>query len=282
VGIYYSPPDWYYHRNYTSFHYGSDDTTRFPGRVHYGLRHEPISELPPEPEGFDEEFRAYARNQIVELLTSYGRVDMLFFDGGPEVISIDEIRSYQPGIVINPRMHGHGDYETPECSHPATRPRGWWERCDIWNLGGWGYAGEKYRSTANMLSILAETRAWGGNLLMNCAPRPTGEMPDLYYARLAELKAWLGHSGEAVFDTQGGPWPEQCDVPLTVRNNTWYLHFTTPTQHEAHVSCAAKPAHVKLLRTGQSVPFACAAGTLTISLPQSMRTDLDDVVSIIW
>lgn len=282
AGIYYSPPDWYYHREYMSFHYGSGADPRFPGRKHYGLRHEPMDELPPEPEGFDEEYRAYVRGQIVELLTGYGKLDLLFFDGGPPVISLDEIRSFQPSIVVNPRMHGHGDYETPECSRPDTRPKGWWERCDIWNLGGWGYAGEGYRPTADVLTILAETRSWGGNLLINCAPRPTGEMPDLYYARLSELKAWLEHSGEAVFDTNGGPWPEQSNVPVTVRANTWYLHFTTAKIQDACVADVENPVEVKILRTGEAVPFSYKGRQLTVSLPQSMRTSLDDVVALTW
>jgi alpha-L-fucosidase len=282
AGIYYSPPDWYYHREYMSFHYGSGGDARFPGRKHFGLRHELIEELPSPPEGFDEEYRAYVRGQIVELLTGYGKLDLLFFDGGPEVISIDEIRSFQPSIVVNPRMHGQGDYETPEGQRPDPRPEGWWERCDIWNIGGWGYAGEGYKPTADILTILAETRSWGGNLLINCAPRPTGEMPDLYYARLSELKAWLEHSGEAVFETDGGPWPEQSNVPVTVRENIWYLHFSVAKVQEACVTGVENPVEVKLLRTGEAVPFHYEKRQLIVSLPQSMLTDLDDVVAVTW
>jgi alpha-L-fucosidase len=282
VGLYYSPPDWYYHRQYMSFRFGSDDQARFPGRKHYGLRHEPIDRLPPEPAGFDEAYRAYVRGQVVELLTSYGRIDVLFFDGGPPVISIDEIRTLQPGIVVNPRMHGQGDYETPECRPPAARPQGWWERCDIWNRGGWGYASEDYKPTAEVLAILAETRAWGGNLLINCGPRPTGEMPDLYYARLRELKAWCEHSGEAVFDTQGGLWPERSNVPVTVKAKAWYLHFIGSRVQAAQVTDVDRPAEAKLLRTGEAVPFGHQDRRLNVMLPQSGRTGLDDVVKVTW
>ena len=54
VGLYYSPPDWYWHRHHMSFRYGS---TGQPGREHFGLRHEPIGQIPPEPPGFDQEYR---------------------------------------------------------------------------------------------------------------------------------------------------------------------------------------------------------------------------------
>lgn len=287
VGLYYSPPDWYYYRKYRSFRFGSVDNAVAPDLKHYNVRNEPIDKLPLKPEGFDDEYQAYLRGQIVELLTGYGRIDVLFFDadladGDPIVISIDEIRSFQPGIVVNPRMHGHGDYETPECKSPDKRPMGWWERCDTWNHGGWGYTCEIYRPTADVLAILSETRAWGGNLLINCAPRPNGEMPDIYYSRLAELKAWVGHSGESVFGADAGPWPEQSNVPITVRADTWYLHFTPEKVQDAILTRVKKPAAVKLLRTGEPVPFNFTKDRLTIPLPPTMRSGFDDVVAITW
>ena len=292
VGLYYSPPDWYFNRKYMSFHYGSGGGGEFQGREHYGLRHEPIGKLPLKPETFRSEFRDYVRGQIAELLTGYGKVDVLFFDGSPEsppFMTLDEVRAFQPGVVINPRLHGYGDYETPECAPPAKRPAGWWERCDVWNQGGWGYAGEGYHPTPFMIGLLVMTRAWGGNLLINCAPRPTGEMPDLYYSRLSEVKAWMAHSRESVFDTRGGPWPEECNVPVTIGPNAWYLHFTPrdlnwmiPYTEEARVLHVQKPSSVRLLRTGEAIPFRHEAGTLTVSLPPAVRTDTDDVVAVAW
>jgi len=201
VGFYYSPPDWYYNRNYMSFHYGSGDETGYPGRKHYNMRHEVIDTIPPKPEGFDDDYKAYIHKQVIEILTNYGKIDVLWFDGGPEAISFDEIRNLQPGIVVNPRMHGYGDFQTPECEMPESRIEGWWELCDILPNGGWGYdkGHEDYKSLDWLLSRFTKVREWGGNYLVNVGPRPTGEMPDVYYQRMGELKEWMKHNSESVF-----------------------------------------------------------------------------------
>ncbi len=108
----------------------------------------------------------FNRGQVEELLTRYGKIDLIWFDGGPPAITIGRIRELQPGIVINPRMHGRGDFQTPEVHFPKERPKGWWELCAIWDSGGWGYtAKENYRSTASVLAEFVRVRAWGGNYL---------------------------------------------------------------------------------------------------------------------
>ncbi len=185
VGLYYSPPDWYWNRHHMSFNY------RGPA---LGLDLQPCT-VAPEPEGWQERYRAYVRAQIIELLTRYHPVDLLWFDGGPPVMSIDEIRRYNPAIVINPRMHGYGDYKTAECKMPEAALAGWWELCEIWPECGWGYAhrgGERYRSLDWMLPRLGQVRRWGGNYLINVAPRPDGTLPDAYYQRMQELIALGG------------------------------------------------------------------------------------------
>ena len=149
VGLYYSPPDWHFNRSVMSFHYGSGDPARFPGRPHFGLDHEAVAALPSPSAEHARAYHAYVRAQVEELLTRFGHIDILWFDGPPAVIGIDEIRELQPGIVVNPRMHGAGDYLTPECEMPAERPSGWWELCEILPDGsGWGYQrGAPYRSS---------------------------------------------------------------------------------------------------------------------------------------
>jgi alpha-L-fucosidase len=283
VGLYYSPPDWYYHRHYMSFHYGSGDEQRFPGRVHYGLRHEPLASLPPKPAGFDEAYRAYVRGHVEELLTRYGQIDLLWFDGGPAVISMEEIRALQPGIVVNNRMHGYGDFFTPECRMPEAPLEGWWELCEIWPEGPWGYVkSESYKSTGWMLSRLAQVRSWGGNYLINVGPRPDGEMPTTYYQRMAELAAWMAHSSESLLDTAPGPFPQQCDVPVTTRGKTWYLHILPEREAPVQLREISRPTSVKALRTGQDLPYAFYGGTLMVDVSGPWRTPLDDVVAVRW
>ena len=227
VGFYYSPDGWYENRDYMSFSYRS---TGRGERPHRGLDHE-IMDLPEKPEGWRERINSVAAGQIRELLTNYGPIDLLWFSGGPEVISIEELRRLQPGMVLNSRMHGYGDFDTPEGIMPYDRPAGdiWWERCDMWDPPGWGFhTMQKIRSTGWILSLLAEVRSWQGNLLVSWAPGPDGNMTGEYYARLAELERWMEHSGESIYGCGGGPYPENCNVPATARDNVIFLHFTSP------------------------------------------------------
>lgn len=284
VGLYYSPPDWYFNRHYISFHFGSGDQQRFPDRQHFDMRHQPIDEIPHPPAGFQQDYEAYIHGQVVELLTRYGQIDLLWFDGGPEAISIEEIRALQPGIVINPRMHKQGDFKTPECRMPDGPLDGWWELCDIWPFGSWGYDRnhEEYKSLGWMLSRLTRVRGWGGNYLINVGPRPTGEMPDVYYLRLSELGAWMQHSGESVFGVQPGPHPEQSNVPVTVRGNRWYLHCSPGFETPIVLKGVAAPRSVVLLRTGDVLKADYGRDIASIIVPPELRTRDVDVVAVDW
>lgn len=188
VGLYYSPPDWYWNRQYMSFNYESYANGRSSDRPEFGLRHEPTT-IPPKPKGWEERYQDYIREQVVELLMRYNP-DILWFDGGPAVMSIADIRRFNPGIVVNPRMHGYGDFKTPECAMPDGPIDDWWELCEIWPESGWGYeakGGERFRSLDWFLGRLRQVRKWNGNYLINIGPRPNGSLPDAYYERIAEL-----------------------------------------------------------------------------------------------
>ena len=235
VGLYYSPGDWYYERNYRSFNYKGEPL---------GLKHEPV-ERPPMPEELRAGFGPYVLAQIKELLTWYGKIDVLWFDGGPNVISIPEIRELQPWIVVNPRMHGSGDFETPEWEFPG-RMDGWWENCVGWG-GGWAYkSDERYKSTSWALTRLAKCRGFGGNLLLNVGPRPNGELPDIVYKQFAEMEQWMQHSGKSLIGAEAGPWPEKGNVPITVRADTWYLHVLPDHKDPITLAGVAEPEKVTL------------------------------------
>jgi alpha-L-fucosidase len=196
------------------------------------------------------------------------------------VISLDEIRRLQPHIVINPRMHGKGDFLTPECEFPETRPVGWWEICQIWGHGWSYYKDEEYNSTGWALDLLAHTRSWGGNLLLDVGPRPNGELPDVVYERFAEMESWMKHSGESLFGIEPGPWTETCNVPVTLRKSTCYLHVVPGFKGAVELKKSEKPAKVTLLRTGQALDYTFADGVLRLEIPAASRTKLVDVIKV--
>lgn len=280
VGFYYSPPDWYFMREYRSFGFRGYDPEKDklkPMCFEMGLipeykgpldmNWEPCTLKTPDREMLLK-YNEYLRGQITELLTEYGKIDVIWFDGAPGYgigtdetdiplpISIEEIRQLQPGIAINPRLHGKGDFVTPECSFPSERPEGWWEGCFIWNDGSWGYSSnEGYKPVTWFLNLLAKHRAWGGNLLINCAPRPDGRMPENYYRRLEGVARWMKIHREAVFDVESDLWGEKTNVPATRRGNVWYLFLTEQRNFAIVYGQNKPPKSATMMYDGSSVVY---------------------------
>lgn len=197
VGLYYSPPDWYRNRNYMSFNYQSR-TADFPDRPHFDIYHHPIEKLPEKPEGWDLREAEYVAGQVRELLTRYGKIDVLWFDGSiPRVdksITIEEIRELQPSIIVNKRMHGKGDFLEHELSFPDGPLGCPWEYCTTWTEFDWGYSEEclaTHRSARWGADLYKTVCEWGGNLLLNVGPDNNGEVPEITYRTMYEMKKLL-------------------------------------------------------------------------------------------
>lgn len=294
VGFYYSGPDWWMDREYHDFNYRADtgkatgSNSSLPpiaGRKSLDIDwNEAV--IPPVPRELTEKMRRASHQQLTELLTRYGKVDVLWFDGGTGCdITLEEIRRLQPGIVINNRggmktspggARWPGDYFTFEHGEPVERPPGWWEQLRIWNTPNWGYTKRNetaYTATPNILALLARTRANGGAILLNAGPRPDGTLPEPYYKGMAEVEAWMKVKGRSVIDTSPAPLGVVSNVPITVRGNQWYLHVVAGSKGAVKVtpgSAVTEIVSAKLLdgdRDGASVPFEWADGVLTLQLP---------------
>jgi alpha-L-fucosidase len=128
VGFYYSPPDWRVNQKYMSFMPGAH-SEKYPERPYKDIDHNPIDALPEMPKEHYDKYIEYINAQVRELLTRYGQIDLLWFDGSvndlTNVITIDEIRALQPQIVVNDRLWGWGigDYCSKyECQPPKRTP----------------------------------------------------------------------------------------------------------------------------------------------------------------
>lgn len=286
VGFYFSGPDWYHGHEYQSYNY--PDAKQPP---YYNWKHEQVASLSKMPDAVRTEAKSIAHGQLRELLTKYGKIDLLWPDGGMAGFSVSECRQLQPGMIV-----GRGfEYATPEGSEmmkpefiKEANRRGYpWELCNIGHGGSWHWserAEEHGISAASLLTQLAQVRARGGVLLLNIAPRPDGEMPHWFYPLCEQLAAWMKTGAEAIYDinVQGPfPYPDQCAQPVTVGAQAWYV-FPGAKPAPVVVKDVSKPASVTLLRNGAAVPFDFADRQLTIQLPQELRTDLPDVVKIVW
>ncbi len=286
VGLYYSPPDWWFDRKYKNF------SMKGPP---LDMDHKP-TELPVKPKDHDEKRKRLVAGQVTELLTRYGKIDLIWFDGGHGEIPNAEVRRLQPGIVINRRNKNTGDYGDSEVNLPDKRFQGWFETCaTCWPSRKWSYTEEYgFDDAPTVLTKLVLLRAWGGNLLANVGPKGDGSVPRQALATWNDMTNWMEHSRESVIGAHAGPWPEQVNLPVTTRNHTAYIHFLPKFPdtakavlrplpdyaEEAVWKNAGKPNKAILLRTRQEIPFRYRDGTLTISIPANLRTKSVDVVKL--
>ncbi|MBS1507330.1 MAG: alpha-L-fucosidase [Bacteroidetes bacterium] len=158
-------------------------------------------------------FVAFNQQQIKELSDQFNP-DLFWFDGDWEH-SADEwqaekirhdILAANPNAIINGRLQGYGDYETPEQNFPVTRPRyNWWELCMTMN-NNWGYHPDdtNYKTPFEVISIFADCISMGGNLLLDIGPKEDGTIPPEQELILKELGQWTYKHSEAIFKTIPG------------------------------------------------------------------------------
>lgn len=224
VGLYYSLSDWH-HPDYLAF---TDDQRPYNHRPRMGT-----------PEQW-QRYRAYVKAQLTELLTQYGKIDLLWFDGDWERTEaewesadiVSHVRALQPDIVLNNRLAGHGDYVTPEQYIPAVAPEGAWE-CGVTMNRTWGYVptDTAFKTPYELVRTLIQVRAGGGNMLLNIGPTGTGAIAPAEMERLEAIGSWLDIFGESVLGTERGLEPWRFFGPTTVRDDTIYCHLLAwPTE----------------------------------------------------
>ncbi len=215
VGFYYSLSDWH-HPDYPAFREEDKPYVKFLGRR-------------------SETWDAYVDvlfGQVRELLTNYGQVDLMWFDGQWERTA-DEwranelasmIRELQPGILINDRLPGQGDITTPEQAIPVSTPDGRWETCMTMNRS-WGYVPDdaEYKSSIEITRTLCEVAWKGGNLLLNVSPTADGSFPPEQLERLDAVGDWMKPHSDAIHDSQPGLEPWQFYGPSTRKGDRLYL-----------------------------------------------------------
>ena len=272
VGLYYSPPDWWFDRNYKSF------AMRGPS---LDMDHKPVK-LPNKPTDHDSKRKALVTAHVSELLSNYGKIDLIWFDGGKGEIPNTEVRRLQPGIVINRRNGGTGDYGDTEGKLPDKRFKGWFETCETsWPSGKWSHTEDwGWDSAAETLEKLVRLRAWGGNLLANVGPKADGSIPLQALTAWTEMAEWMKHSRESVIGAGPGPFPEGVNAPVTTGKGVAYVHFLPNFKEEVVWKNAPRYKKATLLRTGESIRITHQNGDLKINLSPAQRTASVDVLKL--
>ena len=294
VGIYYSGPDWYFDRDYMSFLRSGTYkiNPEFP-QLGPDLLPRKTSHTQKEKEAHYEEFLTMVNGQVEELLSNYGKIDVIWFDGKPAIpstykkrlITKERIRQLQPGIVINPRMHGKADYITFERRLPQKieMPDGQWaEFCNPWN-GTWPYTKRPYKPLNSILNDLIRCRANGINYLLGFGPMANGNLAPEAYENMNKLKEWMDKNGEAIFKTRVVPKTENASVPAVAKGAVRYL-FLAPEEKEQNLTVTLqgvlKPNSVVLLLDGKPLIYTWNAGLLSIQISDERRSELYDVIKI--
>jgi len=301
VGLYYSPPDWHFDRDYMSFLYGGarKKNPEFPS-LGPDLKPRTTTHTPEEIKAHQAAYAAHVKTQIEELLTNYGKIDLLWFDGKPripdgdKVISIERIRELQPGIVINPRLHGHGDFVTYERKLGTEKVvNGWAEFCNTWT-SGWSHQNIPFRSDAFVLGQLATSRSLGVNYLLGVGPMADGEMCDGVYQNMAVVADWMKNNGKSIHGAKPLPKNESANVPATASGSSRFL-FAIPEFKEGGSYPADqlpakdvkltlkgidKVSAVTLLGDRSALDYDTKDGVVTVQLPAGKRSKLVDVVEI--
>jgi len=277
TGLYYSPMDW-----------------RFPGYF--------------DPQGRPESARRMKRqayDQVRELCTQFGRVNILWYDGGWlahqgtdadaawlwEPLKLNRMaRSCQPGIMTTPRSGYKGDFETDEGPHEVKGkivpiP---WEKC-MSVSSAWGYKpDDTFFDFPFLLRMLVNTVCRDGNLLLNVGPDPEGHIPEAVKATFRELGAWLAENGASIYGTRGGIWqPVDGVFGCTRAGSAVYVHILDCERFQDLVLPAQDmPEDVEIQRAellnGGDIALEQSEEGIRIIIPEAIREEkqLDTIVKL--
>jgi alpha-L-fucosidase len=178
-------------------------------------------------------FVEYTHGLIRELLTNYGKIDVLWYDMDwpltPEQWESKKMNEMvfrlQPDIIVNNRNGLPGDFATPEQEIQAERGGRAWESCMTMN-DSWGYteADDNWKSAKTIVRNLVTCAKGGGNYLLNIGPKPDGSVPEQSVNVLTEVGKWMSKNGPTIYEAEPCKASWHTFAEYTRKGNTLYIH----------------------------------------------------------
>jgi alpha-L-fucosidase len=245
-------------------------------------------------------YAEYLHGQVRELLTGFGRIDLLFLDFSYSDRALEwgsgkgkadwqseklfaMARALMPGILINNRAEVPGDYTTPE----QYQPRAWinvdgrpvvWEACQTLN-GSWGYDRDNldWKPVDMLVRMLIDTVSKGGNLILNVGPTARGEFDPRAVATLEGIGAWMRLHDRSISGANQSEFAAPTGCRYTQRGDRLYLHlFEWPFRHVHLEGLKDRVAYAQLLNDGSEIqrytPPKSAANTTPAGLGDDLLT----------
>ncbi len=258
--------------------------------LHMGWYFSPMDWRDPECRSTNNDhFVAHIQDELRELLTNYGKIDVLWFDSDgrltmwhPET-TYPLVRGLQPQIIIDNRLQmdtgeqwahqeklklrANEDFYTPEQKVGAYDESQPWESC--MTLGTqWSWKpNDKIKSAAEVISILAQTVGGDGNLLLDVGPMPDGRIEPRQVEVLKKVGAWMDVNGESIYGTRGGPWKPMKQIASTRKGNSIYVFVLNKEKTEIELPALPKKIISANILGGKAVNFETTNGKIILHLP---------------
>jgi alpha-L-fucosidase len=227
--------------------------------------HHPDGARCADDEAARKRFVEYIHTHIQELMTNYGKIDVLWYDvswpldaKGWESEKMNQmVFKLQPDIIVNNRNKLEGDFSTPEQRIEAAKPGRAWEACMTMN-DSWGYqrADDAWKSPRQVLRNLISCARDGGNYLLNIGPTRDGSIPADSIRILSTVGEWMNRNGQAIYGTDNCEPRRSNYASFTRRGNTLYMHVHFwPCETVTMCGLLTKVKAASLLASGKKVAF---------------------------
>lgn len=245
-------------------------------------------------------FRNFMHGQLKEVNELY-KPDLWWFDGDWEHSAEEwesmrirtEILKLNPRSILNGRLAGWGDYETPEQNIPVSQPKyPWWELCMTTN-DNWGYkvTDNNWKTPFEIISIFADVVSNGGNLLLDIGPKQDGTIPAEQVNILRELGSWNKTNGEAIFGSRAGIPKGHFFGPTTLSADSTKLYLFVSGNSEGPLLVKGLTNKIKSIRVlGNNsslqhkvvgkISWSPVPGLVFINLPRAVQTKYITVLEL--